>query len=68
MLKNKKVCLGMMLGILMVLAISTPIFAQDDISPLEPSEEDAGISSFLDHPIVKLMVFHTFNEIEQAMT
>ncbi|MCJ7581840.1 MAG: hypothetical protein MUP98_15075 [Candidatus Aminicenantes bacterium] len=55
MFKRKKVWFGMMLGVLMMLLISTPIFAQDEVDPVDPPEIVEESSSFLDHPIVKLI-------------
>jgi hypothetical protein len=56
MFKSKKYLVGMLMGIFLVLSVATPIFAQDEVTPVDPPEVEEEPSNFLNHPIVNLIV------------
>ncbi len=47
--------LSLLIAAMMVAAIATPVFAQSETDPLEDPAPVVEVSSFVDHPIVKLL-------------
>jgi len=61
MFKNKSKWAGAALALAMVLVFTTPIFAEGEMNPVEPTEVVEETSSLFDHPIVKWIVKFMFN-------
>jgi len=55
MFKSKSKWTGAVLALVMVLAFTTPIFAEGEMDPVETPETVEETSNFFDHPIVKLI-------------
>jgi len=64
MFKNKSKWVGVVLALVMVLAFTTPIFAEGGVDSVEPSEVVEETSTFFDHPIFKWIVKLIFNPFE----
>lgn len=54
MLSSKSKFVSMMIAMILVLSLTIPVFAQDEVEPVEEPEVVETSSKFLDHPIVKL--------------
>ena len=61
MFKNKNKWAGVVLALVMVLAFSTPIFAEGEVDPVESPEVVEETSSFFDHPFVKWIAKFLFD-------
>ena len=54
-MKNKIKGLSLLIAALMLVTIATPIFAQSETDPVVEPAPVVEVSSFVDHPIVKLL-------------
>jgi len=54
-MKNKIKGFSLLIAALMLVTIATPIFAQGEVDPVVEPEPVVEVSSFVDHPIVKLL-------------
>lgn len=54
-MKNKIKGLSLLVAALMLVTIATPIFAQGETDPVVEPVPEVEVSSFVDHPIVKLL-------------
>ena len=54
-MKNKIKGLSLLVAALMLVTIATPIFAQSETDPVVEPVPEVEVSSFVDHPIVKLL-------------
>jgi len=54
MLSRKSKFVGVLIAMMLVLSLTIPVFAQDEVEPVEEPEVVETSSKFLDHPIVKL--------------
>ena len=54
-MKSKIKGLSLLVAALMLVTIATPIFAQSETDPVVEPAPEVEVSSFVDHPIVKLL-------------
>ena len=54
MLSSKSKFVSVLIAMMLVLSLTIPVFAQDEVEPVEEPEVMETSSKFLDHPIVKL--------------
>ena len=55
MLSSKSKFVSVLIAMMLVLSLTIPVFAQDEIEPVEEPEVEETSFKFLDHPIVKLL-------------
>ena len=55
MLSNRSKFVSVLIAMMLVLSLTIPVFAQDEIEPVEETEVEETSFKFLDHPIVKLL-------------